>query len=53
MSFEVFLFAPVVEEKSCARVGGGVIELRLCKKEEMIWGQLQSNLKSKQNAIAI
>ena len=43
--FEVFLFAPVVEEKSCARVGGGVIELRLYKKEEMIWGQLQSSLK--------
>ena len=34
-----------MEEKSCARVGGGVIELRLCKKEEMIWGQLQSSLK--------
>ena len=43
--FEIFLFAPVVQEKSCARVGEGVIELRLCKKKEMIWGQLQSSLK--------
>ena len=43
--FEVFLFADVVE-KSCICVGGGVIELRLCKKEEMVWGQLQSNIKS-------
>lgn len=26
-------------------MGGGVIELLLCKKEEMVWGQLQSNIK--------
>ncbi|XP_065911555.1 dynein axonemal assembly factor 4-like [Dysidea avara] len=43
--FEVFLYAPVVEEESSIRVGNGVVEMRLCKKEKVIWGQLESNIK--------
>ena len=32
--FEVFLYAAVVEEKSSTCIGGGVIELQLCKRKK-------------------
>ena len=40
--FEVHLFAEVVEEQCTAKVGNGVIEFRLIKKETGIWGSLTS-----------
>ena len=40
--FEVHLYAQVVEEQCTAKVGNGVIEFRLIKKEPRLWGQLSS-----------
>ena len=40
--FEVHLHAPVVEEQCSAKVGNGVIEFRLIKKEPGLWGRLSS-----------
>ncbi len=40
--FEVHLFAPVEEEQCRARVGNGVVEFRLLKKDPHVWGRLSS-----------
>lgn len=40
--FEVYLHAEVLEEQCTARVGNGVIEFRLIKKEVGLWGDLAS-----------
>ena len=40
--FEVLLYAPVVEEQCVARVGNGVIDFMLIKKEQGLWGRLAS-----------
>ncbi len=40
--FEVLLYAPVIEERCVARVGNGVIDFTLIKKEPGIWGRLNS-----------
>ena len=40
--FEVYLYADVVEEQCTARVGNGIIEFRLIKKEAGLWGNLAS-----------
>ena len=40
--FEVHLFAQVAEEQCTAKVGNGVIEFRLIKKESGMWGSLAS-----------
>ena len=40
--FEVLLYAPVVEEQCVARVGNGVIDFTLIKKEPVLWGRLSS-----------
>lgn len=40
--FEVLLYAPVVEEQCVARVGNGVIDFTLIKKEPILWGRLSS-----------
>ena len=40
--FEVHLFAPVVEEQCTAKVGNGVIEFILIKKDSRVWGRLTS-----------
>lgn len=40
--FEVHLFAEVIEEQCTAKVGNGVIEFRLIKKEPGMWGSLTS-----------
>ncbi len=40
--FEVLLFAPVIEERCVARVGDGVINFTLVKKEPGLWGRLNS-----------
>ena len=41
--FEVYLYAPVVEERCTAKVGNGVVNFVLVKQEPGVWGQLQSN----------
>lgn len=40
--FEVLLHAPVIEERCIARVGDGVINFILIKKEPKLWGRLES-----------
>ena len=40
--FEVLLYAPVIEERCVARVGNGIIDFTLIKKEPGIWGRLHS-----------
>ena len=40
--FEVYLYAEVVEERCTARVGNGVVEFRLVKREAGMWGRLDS-----------
>ena len=40
--FEVLLYAPVIEERCIARVGNGVIDFTLIKKEPGLWGRLHS-----------
>ena len=40
--FEVLLHAPVIEERCLARVGNGVIDFTLLKKEPGLWGRLHS-----------
>lgn len=40
--FEVYLYADVIEEQCTARVGNGIIEFRLIKKEGGLWGNLAS-----------
>ena len=40
--FEVYLYADVIEEQCTARVGNGIIEFRLIKKEAGLWGNLAS-----------
>ena len=40
--FEVLLYAPVIEERCVARVGNGMIDFTLVKKEPGIWGRLHS-----------
>lgn len=40
--FEVYLHAEVIEEQCTARVGNGVIEFRLVKREVGLWGSLGS-----------
>lgn len=40
--FEVLLYAPVIEERCIARVGNGMIDFTLIKKEPGIWGRLHS-----------
>ena len=40
--FEVYLFAPVVEERCTAKVGNGVIEFILVKETESLWSTLVS-----------
>ena len=40
--FEVYLHAPVLEEKCTAKVGNGVVEFILAKEELGVWGRLES-----------
>ena len=40
--FEVYLYAEVIEEQCTVKVGNGVIEFRLIKKEIGLWGDLVS-----------
>ena len=40
--FEVLLYASVIEERCTARVGNGMINFTLVKKEPGIWGRLRS-----------
>ena len=40
--FEVYLYGEVIEEQCTAKVGNGVIEFRLIKKEIGLWGSLAS-----------
>ena len=40
--FEVLLYASVIEERCVARVGNGMINFTLIKKEPGIWGRLHS-----------
>lgn len=42
--FEVLLYAPVIEERCVARVGNGVIDFTLIKKEPGLWGRLDSEV---------
>ncbi len=42
--FEVYLFAPVFEEHSRAKVGNGVVEFILTKQENKLWGKLASEV---------
>lgn len=50
--FEVHLFAPVEEEQCTAKIGNGVIEFRLIKKEPGVWGKLASG-KSEDKAFMV
>ena len=38
--FEVYLHAPVAEERCTVKLGNGVVEFRLVKKELGLWGSL-------------
>lgn len=40
--FEVYLRADVIEEQCTARVGNGVVEFRLVKKDAVLWGKLSA-----------
>lgn len=41
--FEVHLFKHVVEAQSTAKIGNGIINFRLLKKEPKVWGRLNSH----------
>ncbi|XP_067275204.1 dynein axonemal assembly factor 4-like isoform X2 [Pseudorasbora parva] len=50
--FEVFLFGPINEEKSEARIGNGVAVFTLQKRNEELWEQLFTNIdKEKQKQV--
>ena len=45
--FEVHLFRAVIEEQCTVKIGNGLIVFHLTKREEGIWGQLCSEVDSK------